>query len=140
MGRALETMLNVNKTIEVLKLSDCNITDPVAKHIITGLTKNTSLVTLDIGPCTLSFRCVMSFLLQVTTHPTLKSLGEVNFLGFGIVEMDRRTLWCVMGHTIPENCMEFFRALNNSGLKGLKLNIEGLTDQTAEHFAVGLVQ
>ena len=38
------------------------------------------------------------------------------------------------------NCVEFFRSLNNSGLKVLKLNMQYFTDQTAEHFAAGLAE
>ena len=34
--------------------------------------------------------------------------------------------------------MEFFRALNHSGMKYSRLRVRSLTDQTAEHFAVGL--
>ena len=30
--------------------------------------------------------------------------------------MDRETIWCVIGDTIPENCVEFFRAINDSGV------------------------
>ena len=49
-------------------------------------------------------------------------------------------VWCVTGDLIPENCVEFFRALNNGGLKVSNLNVQNLTDQTAEHFAVGLAK
>ena len=52
--------------------------------------------------------------------------------------MDRETIWCVIGDTIPENCVEFFRAINNNGVKATKLNVEDLTDKTAERFAVGV--
>ena len=139
-GCAIERILNVNRTLAVLNLSGCNITDPVAKHIVTGLTKNTSLVTLVMGSSTLSVSCAVSLFQQMTTHPTLSTVGEVNVLGVGRVKMDRGSLWCVIGDLIPENCVEFFRALNNSGLKVSKLNVQDLTDQTAEHFAVGLTE
>ena len=52
--------------------------------------------------------------------------------------MDRETVWCVIGDTIPENCVEFFRVLNDSGVKATKPNVEDLTDKTAERFAVGV--
>ena len=141
-GCAIERILNVNRTLAVLNLSGCNITDPVAKHILTGLTKNTSLVTLNMGSPTLSGSCAVSLFKQVTTHHTLsrEHIGVVNILGVGRVKMDRESLWCVIGDLIPENCVEFFRALNNSGLKVSKLNVQDLTDQTAEHFAVGLAE
>ena len=138
-GCAIERMLNVNKTLKVVKLSGCKVTDPIVKHSLIGLTKNTSLVTLNISSATLSVRCAVSLFQQMTTHPTLSvTVGEVNVLGVGRVKMYRATLWCVVGNLIPENCVEFFRALNNSGSKVLQLNVQGLTDQTAEHFAVGL--
>ena len=54
--------------------------------------------------------------------------------------MDRGTMWCVIGDLIRENCVEFFRALNNSAIKGSNLNVQDLTDQTAEHFAIGLAE
>ena len=41
---------------------------------------------------------------------------------------------------IPKNCVEFFRALNSSGLKVLRFIVQDLTDQTAEHFAVPLAE
>ena len=140
-GCTIERMLNVNRTLKILNLSGCNITDPIVKHILTGLAKNTSLVTLDMGSPTLSVSCAVSLFQQMTTHPTLSNtVGEVNVLGVGRVTMDRRTMWCVMVDLIPENCVEFFRALNNSGLKVSILNVQDLTDQTAEHFAVGLAE
>ena len=49
-------------------------------------------------------------------------------------------LWCVTGCLNPKNCVEFFRALNSSDLKVSNLNVQDLTDQTAEQFAVGLAE
>ena len=138
-GCAIERMLNVNRTLKVLNLSGCQVTDAIVKHILTGLTKNTSLVTLDIGSPKLSGSCAVSLFQQMTTHPTLSNT-EVNVPGVGRVKIDRGSLWCVIGDLIVENCMEFFRVLNNSGLKVSNLNVENLTDQTAEHFAVGLAE
>ena len=134
-------MLNVNRTLKVLNLSGCQVTDPIVKHILTGLTKNTSLVTLDMRSSTLSVSCAVSLFQQMTTHPTLSiTVGEVTVLGVGRVRMDRGSLCCVIGDLIPENCVEFFRALNNSGLKVPAWNVQDLTDQTAEHFTVGLAE
>ena len=140
-GCAIERMLNVNKTLKVLNLSDCNVTDPIVKHILTGLTKNTSLVMLNVRSPKLSGSCAVSLLQQMTTHPSLSiTVGVVDVLGFGWVKMDRGSLWCVIGDMIPENCVEFFRALNNSDLKISVLNVVHLTNKTAEHFAVGLAE
>ena len=140
-GCAIERMLTVNRTLKVLNLNGCNVTDPVVKHILTGLTKNTSLVTLHVRSLKLSGSCAVSLLQQMTTHPTRRiTVGEVNVLGVGRVKMYRGCLWCVVGDMFPVNCVEFFRALNNSGLKVPNLNVENLTDQTAEHFAVGLAE
>ena len=140
-GCAIERMLNVNTTLKVLNLGGCNVTDPIVQHILTGLTKNTSLVTLDMSSPKLSGSCAVSLFQQMTTHPTLSiTVGEVNVLGVGKIKMDKGTLWCVTGDTISENCVEFFIALNNSGLKASKLIVEDFTDHTAEHFAVGLAQ
>ena len=140
-GCAIERMLNVNRTLKVLNLSDCNVTDPIVKHILTGLTKKTSHVTLNMGSPKLSGSCAVSLFQHMTTHPTLSiTVGEVNVLGFGRVKMYNGGLWCVMGDLIPEKCVEFFRALNDSCLKVSKLNVQDLTDQTAEHFAVGLAE
>ena len=140
-GCAIERMLNVNTTLKVLNLSGCGVTDPIVKCILTGLTKNTSLVTLNMESPKLSGNCVMSLFQQMATHPTLSiTVGELNVLGVGSVKTFRGSLWCVVGDTIPENCVEFFRALNNSGLKVSKLNVRHLTDQTADHFAVGLAE
>ena len=142
-GCAIERMLNVNRTLSTLNLSGCNITDPIVKHILTGLMKNTSLVTLNIGSPIVSGSCAVSLFLQMATHPTLSITVddlEVNVLGVGRVKMDRGTVWCVMRDTVPENCVEFFRALNHSSLKVSKLNIQDLTDQTAESFALGLAE
>ena len=142
LGCAIERMLNGNRTLKVLNLSGYAVTDPVVKGILTGLTKNTSLVTLNIGSPTLSGSCVVSLFQQMTTHPTLTlHVGEVNVLAVGRVKMDRGAMfWCVISDLIPENCVEFFRALNNSGVKVSKLNVQDLTDQTAELFAVGLAE
>ena len=144
-GCALENMLNVNRTLKVLNLSGCKVTDPVLKHILTGLTKNVSLKNLNIGSCTLSFKCAVPFLQQMITHPSPSISAKVNVQGVGEVKMDREkeTLWCVVGDihdTIPENCVEFFRALNDNGVKVSKLNVQHLTNQTAELFAVGLAE
>ena len=140
-GCATERMLNVNRKLKYLNLSGCNVTDPIVKHILTGLMKNTSLVTLKMRSPTLSVRCAVSLLQQMTTHLTLSiTVDEVNILGVGRVKMDRGSLWCVIGDLISENCVEFFTAVNNSGLKVSNLNVQDLTDQTAEHFAVGLAE
>ena len=133
----------MNRTLSTLNLSGCNITDPIVKHILTGLMKNTSLVTLNIGSPKLSGSCAVSLFLQMATHPTLSITVddlEVNVLGVGRVKMDRGTVRCVMSDTVPENCVEFFRALNHSSLKVSKLNVQDLTDQTAESFALGLAE
>ena len=45
---------------------------------------------------------------------------------------------CILSDTIPEKCAEFFEALNDSGMKISKLDIQGLTDQAVAHAAVGL--
>ena len=104
--------------VERLNLSGCKVTDPIDKHSLTELKKNTSLVTLDIGSAKLSGSCTVSLFQQMTTHPTLSiSVGEVNVLGVGRVKADRGTMWCVMGDVIPDKCVEFFRALNNSVLR-----------------------
>ena len=140
-GCAIERMLNVNRTLKVLNLSSCNITDTIVKHIVTGLTKNTSLVTLQMRPPKLSVRRAVSLFQHIVTHPTLSiTVGVVDVLGVGRVKIYRGSLWCVMGDMIPENCVGFFRDLNNSGLKVPHWNVQNLTDQTAEHFAVGLAE
>ena len=138
-GCAIERMLSVNRTLKVLNLRGCNVTDPVAKYIASGLTKSMGLVTLDIQSSELSGSCAVSLLQQMTTHPTLNiTVIELNVLGVGRVRMDRGTIWCVIGVTIPERCVEFLRALNDSGMANL--NVVDLTDPTAEHFAVGLAE
>ena len=140
-GCAIERMLKVNRTLKVLNVSGCNVTDPIVKHILTALMKNTSLVTLDMGSPKLSGSCAVSLFQQMATHPILHiSVGEVNVLGVGRVRMDRGTMWCVISDLIPKTCVEFFRALNSSGLKVSKLNVQDLTDRTADHFAVGLAE
>ena len=94
-GCAIERMLCTNRTLKILKLSGCGITDPVVKHILTGLTNNTSLVTLDMGSSKLSGSCAVSLFQQMTTHPTLSiTVGEVNVLGVGRVKMDRGNVVC----------------------------------------------
>ena len=138
-GCAIERMLSVNKTLKVLNLSHCNVTDPIVKHILTGLTKNTSLVTFDLQTSKLSGSCAVSLFQHMTTRPTLSiTVGVVNVLGVGWIRMDRGTQWSVVSDLIPDNCVEFFRALNNNGLKVSNLDVKDLTDQTAERFAVGL--
>ena len=138
-GCAIEGMLNVNRTLKVLNLSDCQVTDPIVEHILTGLTKNTSLVTLNMGSCTLTASCAVSLLQQMTTHPTLSI--TVGIHGVGMVEMDKLgTISCVTSDTSPERCVEFFRELNYSSIKISKLEVMNLTNQTAEDFAMGLAK
>ena len=48
-GCALERMLNVNRTLKVLNLSDCRLKTAVVTHIAAGLRHNTSLAELNIG-------------------------------------------------------------------------------------------
>ena len=47
--QAIEGMLRVNQSLQVLKLYACNLDDTVIGHIATGLTHNTTLQELDIG-------------------------------------------------------------------------------------------
>ena len=56
------------------------------------------------------------------------------------MKMDEETVLCAKCDTICERWVEFFRALNGSNIKISKLNVEDFTDQTAEHFAVGLAE
>ena len=141
-GYAIEKMLSVNRTLKVLNLSECGVTDPIVEHILTGLTKNTSLVKLDIRSCKLSVSYAVPLLQQVTTRPTLSRVhvGEVDVIGVGRMELDRGTPIVTMsqGHMIPKNCAEFSRALNHCGVKA-KLYVKNLTDISAEHFPAGLV-
>ena len=132
-------MLNVNRTLKVLNLSGCQVTDLIVKHIITGLTKNTSLVKLNIGSCKLSGCYALSFLQQVTTCPALSrvSVGVVNVLEVGNVTLNRRiatvSLLYHSGTMIPENCVEFIKAIYKPQWYGL--NVRNITDQSAEHSA-----
>ena len=48
-GQAIEGLLRVNQSLQVLKLFDCRVDDIVIGHIATGLTHNTTLQGLDIG-------------------------------------------------------------------------------------------
>ena len=136
-GCAIERMLNVNRTLKVLILSGCEVTDSIAKHITTGLTKNTSLVKLNIGSCKLSVSYAMSLLQQVTTCSNLSrvSVGEMHVLAVGRLTLDRRTATVSLlynkGDKILENCVEFIKAINHSGMVS-KLNVRNVTDQRAE--------
>ena len=142
-GCAIERMLNVNRTLKVLHLSACKVRDPIVKHILTGLTKNTSFLTLDIGSCTLSGSCAVSLFQQVTACPTCTlriHVPEVDVVGVGRVKMDKGTIWCAVSDTVPENCMDLFRALNENVVKVSNLIVQDLTDKTAQHFAAGLAE
>ena len=140
-GCAIERMLRLNTRLKVLHLSYCNLTDAICKHTSIGLTKNRSLVTLELRSSCLSPRCSVSILQQITTHPTLSSI-EVGVLGVGNVKMDRKTvpscIQCEVSDATTVNCLEFFRALNYSAMKYSRLIVHSLTSQRAEHFAVGL--
>ena len=65
---ALERMLNANTTLKILALSGCGVRDPIAKHILTRLTKNTSLVTLDLGSCKLTAVLCHFSSIMITQH------------------------------------------------------------------------
>ena len=73
-GQAVEGMLRVNQSLQVLKLSLCDLDDTVIGYIATGLTHNTTLQELDIG----NNRSVTSDgwvqLFQAIQHPTLSIL------------------------------------------------------------------
>ena len=92
---------------------------------------------LNIGLCTLSGKCAVCLLQQVTIHPTLSIVGEIGVLGVGRVEMYRGTLLCITSNTVPESCIEFFKALNKSGMKVIRMIVQ---DRTAEHLAVELAE
>ena len=49
LGCVIERMLSVNRTLKVLNLSGGDVTDPIVKHSLIGLTKNTSLITLNMS-------------------------------------------------------------------------------------------
>ena len=139
-GCAIEKMLRVNRTLKVLDLRRCcKITEPVVQHILTGVTKNTSLVKLDIRSSMLTVSCAVSLLQQMTTHPTLSIHveGEVKVLGVGRVKLDERTATITVpcGHMIPNNRVVFFKALNNAGMK-VKFNVQ---NPKAEYIPVGLI-
>ena len=130
-GCALERMLNVNRTLKVLNLSGCQVTDLIAKHILAGLIKNTSLMILDMGSSIVTVSCAVSLLQCIATNPTLTI--TVGILGVGRVEIDKPgTISCVVSDTVLESCVEFFRALHDSSMNVSKLNIRDLTDQAAE--------
>ena len=140
-GCALERMLNVNRTLKVLNLSHCGVTDPIVEHILTGVTKNTSLVKLEVRSAELSGSCAVSLLQQVTTRPTLRSrvhVGEVNVIGVGRMELDRGRPTATV--TLSDDagpmsrCVELFRALDHSGLAST-LIVNNLTDESAECLA-----
>ena len=138
LGCAIERMLTMNRTLKVLNLSKCRVTDPVVEHILTGLAKNTSLVRLDISSCTLNTGCAVSLLQQVTTCPTLSiHVSEVNVIGVGEMLLDTGTVTVTMLHNISpmSHCVELFRALNHSGL-ALRLEVRNLTDESAECLAL----
>ena len=61
------SMLSVNRTLKVLNLSDGGVTDSIAKHITTGLTKNTTLVTLHIQSCKL-IKCQLHYVPSPADH------------------------------------------------------------------------
>ena len=48
-GQAIEGMLRVNQSLQVLKLNGCRLDNTVIGHIATGLTHNTTLQELDIS-------------------------------------------------------------------------------------------
>ena len=48
-GQAIEGMLRVNQSLQVLSLYNCRLDDAVIGYIATGLTHNTTLQELDIG-------------------------------------------------------------------------------------------
>ena len=48
-GQAIEGMLRVDQSLQVLKLYNCGLDDTVIGHIATGLTHNTTLQELNIG-------------------------------------------------------------------------------------------
>ena len=92
LGCVIDGMLNANTTLKVLNLYGCEITDQTAKHILSGLTRNTSLVTLDMGSSKLSGSCAVSLLQQTTSTLSI----TVSVLGFRKVKMDKGTMWCAV--------------------------------------------
>ena len=131
-GCAIERMLIVNKTLKTLNLGGCQVIDPTAEHITSGLTRNTSHVTLDMGSCKPSGSCAVFLLQQVTTHPTLGIVGRLIILGVGELKTDRGAISCVASDIIPEHLIELFRALNDSDMKLSKLEVKDFTSQTTE--------
>ena len=75
----------------------------------------------------------------MTTCPALSrvSVGVVNVLEVGNVTLDRRiatvSLLYHSGTMIPENCVEFIKAIYKPQWYGL--NVRNITDQSAEHSA-----
>ena len=113
----IEGMLNGNRTLKVMNLYGCAITDQTAKYILSGLTKNTSHVTLDMGSSKLSGSCAVSLLQQTNTTSSI----TVGVLRFRKVKVDSGTMWCAVdniGDANSGNCGEFFRELNE-GLRSI---------------------
>ena len=103
-GCAIERMLSVNRTLKVFNLRGCGITDLIAKHITTGLTKNISLETLDIRLSKLSSKYAVSLLQQVTTCPALRrvSVDELDVLGVEVLGFTQEQIeHCIM-QNIPD--------------------------------------
>ena len=134
-GCAIERMLNVNRKLRILNLHGCGY--PIAKHISTGVMNSTSLVTLDIEPCTLGVSCAVSLFI----HPTVRTtVDEVNILGVGRVKVDKGnikcgnslgpvfylsldTLRCQRVNIDSESAVDIFRSLeHNTSLEELDLS------------------
>ena len=115
---ALKRLLNVNRTLKILDLSGCGVTDAIAKHILTGLTRNTSLVSLDLGSCKLSVSCSVSLFQHMITHTLSWIPVGVNIPGVGEVKMDRGVM-CYKRHNFWALCgvLQSFKPQCHEGLK-----------------------
>ena len=141
-GCAIERMLSVNRTLKMLKLLRSEVTDSMAKHITTGLTKDTSIEKLAMESCTVSGRCAVSLFQQMAICPTLSIVGELNVLGLGWVEMDRKTatIKCNAEGMSPEYSMELLRALNYNTVTVSRLKVLNLTNEFGAYLAGGLAE
>ena len=126
-GCAIERMLNVNRTIKILNLTDCGFTSEVASYFANGLTQNHSvrkviLHSNNIG----STRAVSIF--RSLDHNT--SLEEVDLsVNSQLVERDSEAVGCAL-----EKMLNMKRTLKVLNLCGCKV-----TDPVAKHVVTGLM-
>ena len=143
---ALSQMLKINKSLSVLDLSECGVTDAVAQHIASGLAKNNVLQALNINSDQLKSEGAGYILQSLQQNETLRILRVFNLdiqiatapltLNITAGTSNKQSLAILVSSLVHNTFIDKFQMF--TGTEVLDLSDCGITDAIVEKIAAGL--